>query len=140
MAKLKKHLKANKNYGVVCGDKSLIDKDGSTYFLIVIDFDKKEVQDKVLPLLPETFTTTSGSPKNCVHLWFACDNDKSFKILDEKRDTLADVQGTGRQVIAPGSKHNSGSTYSVVKDIDFAFISYSEIEALLKPLDKTGYL
>lgn len=132
-----KHLEQKFNYGVSCGDKSIITKDGETYFLIVIDFDKKEIQDQLINKFPETFTTTSGSSKDCVHLWFASDNDKSFKILDEKRETLIDVQGTGKQIIAPGSKHQSGSTYKILKDIDFAFVPYSEIEALLKPLDKS---
>ena len=135
--KLINHLQQNKNYGVNCGKMSSIVKNDKTFFLIIVDFDNKEVQDKVIPLLPETFTTTSGSPKNCNHLWFATDSDKSFKILDEKLNTFADIQGTGKQVIAPGSKHSSGSTYSVVKDIDFAYIPYSELEAILKQFDKS---
>lgn len=130
------HLQAGNNYGVICGDKSFIEKDGKTYFLIVVDFDIKEYQDKIKPLLPETFTTTSGSSKNCVHLWFASDNDKSFKIHTRKLDTICDVQGTGKQIIAPGSKHNSGSTYTIINDIDFAFIPYSELQAILMPFDE----
>ncbi|GAH22586.1 unnamed protein product, partial [marine sediment metagenome] len=78
-----------------------------TYFLVIIDFDKKDFQDKVISQFPKTFTTTSGSPKQCVHLWFASDNNKPFKIKDEKGKMLSDMIGTGNQVIAPGSKHKS---------------------------------
>ena len=131
-----KNIQDGKNYGVQ-GNNSQVVINDETYFLVIIDFDKREFQDKVINLFPETFTTTSGSKKNCVHLWFASDNNKSFKIKDENLDTLADIIGAGKQVIAPRSKHNSGSVYSVVKDIPFAFIPYAEIEALLKPHDKS---
>jgi putative DNA primase/helicase len=90
-----------------------------------------------MPLLPETFTTSSCSPKNCFHLWYASDGDKSFKVFDEDLNTLADVQGTGKQVICPGSKHECGSEYKIIKDVDFAFIPYSELEAILKSFDKS---
>ena len=131
-----KHISEGKNYGVQPNNSSVI-IDGEPKFLCMIDFDTKEFQDKVINQFPETFTTTSGSDKNCVHLWFASDNNKAFKIKDEQYKTLADIIGSGNQIIAPGSKHNSGGIYSVVKDIPISFISYSEIEAILKPYDKS---
>jgi putative DNA primase/helicase len=134
--KLKSHLEAGGNYGVQSNG-SYINVNGELRHLIVIDFDKKEFQDKVMPLLPETFTTTSGSSKKCYHLWFASDKNEAFKIKDENKETLCDLIGGGNQIIAPNSKHKSGSIYSIVKDIPFAFIPYAELEALLKPYDKT---
>jgi len=130
------HLNNGGNYGVQSNHSSIL-IDGKTYFLIIIDFDKKEFQDKVLDKFPETFTTSSGSSKNCYHLWFASDNNKPFKVKDEKMETLCDVIGEGNQVIAPPSKHPSGSNYLIVKDIPFTFIPYSELQAILKPYDKT---
>ncbi len=124
------------SYGVQSNNSSII-INGKTYFLVIVDFDKKEFQDKIINLFPETFTTTSGSPKQCYHLWFASDNNKAFKIHDEKYETLCDIIGAGNQVIAPGSKHPSGSNYSIVKDIPFAFVPYAELEAILKPHDKS---
>lgn len=126
------HIKAGNNYGVQSNESFIDDK-----FLIVIDFDTKEFQDKVINLLPKTFSTSSGSDKKCLHLWFACDDNKAFKIKDENQNTLADIIGAGNQVIAPGSKHQSGSIYSVVDDLPIASITYSELEAILKPHDKT---
>jgi len=133
---LQRHLGLGKNYGVQCNNSSVI-IDGKPFFLVVIDFDRKEIQDKVIDKLPETFTTTSGSPKKCVHLWFASDNNKAFKIKDEQLDTLVDFLGAGNQVIAPGSKHPSGSIYSVVKDVPIVFVPYSELKAVLQPYDKS---
>jgi len=130
------HIQQGKSYGVQSNNSSII-LNGKTYFLIIIDFDKKEFQDKVINQFPETFTTTSGSPKQCVHLWFASDNNKPFKVKDEQLNTLSDVIGAGNQVIAPGSKHSSGSIYSVVKDVPFTFMPYAEIESILKPHDKS---
>ena len=130
------HISDGGNYGVQSNGSSVI-INGKPYFLVVIDFDTREFQDKVISQFPETFTTTSGSPKQCYHLWLASDNNKAFKIKTENEDTLADIIGAGNQVIAPGSKHSSGSTYSVVKDLPIAFMSYAEIEAILKPHDKS---
>jgi hypothetical protein len=133
---LKRHLQDGKNYGVQCNESSIV-IDRRTYFLIIIDFDKKEFMDNVLSNFPETFTTTSGSSKNCVHLWFASDNNKGFKVKDEDKNTLCDIIGAGNQVVGVGSKHSSGSIYSIVKDVPFAFVPYAEIEAILRPYDKT---
>jgi len=135
-SELKTHLKAGGNYGVQSNN-SMVVIDGKNYFLLIIDFDKKEFQDKVLGEFPKTFTTTSGSPKNCNHIWLASDNNKAFRIKDEKGDTLTDIIGAGIQVIAPGSKHSSGSIYSVVEDLPIAFMPYTQIEAILKPHDET---
>ncbi len=63
-------------------------------------------------------------------------NNKAIKTKDEKSDTLAELLGARNQAIAPGSKHISGSTYHIVKDVPIAFMPYAEIEAILKPLDK----
>jgi len=130
------HLNRIGNYGVQSNN-SFIEIDGENRFLVVIDFDKKEFQEKVINLFPKTFTTTSGSPKNCLHLWFATDNNKPFKIKDKDGNSLCDVIGEGNQVIGPGSKHSSGSTYSVVDNIPITFIPYAQIEAILKSHDET---
>ncbi len=135
---VQEHLKQGRNYGIQPNNSSItFEGDTEAKFLVMIDFDTKEFQDKVLDKFPKTFTTTSGSKKNCVHLWLASDNNKAFKIKNENLDTLADFIGSGNQIIGVGSKHNSGSVYSIVEDEPLAFMPYSEIEALLKPHDKS---
>ena len=51
-------------------------------------------------------------------------------------DTLADVQGEGKQVVGAGSVHPNGNKYVVVDGGEIAFISHSEIKALLSVYDK----
>jgi hypothetical protein len=133
---LNEHLRAGGMYGVQTNN-SFIEIDGVQRNLIIIDFDSREFQDKVLDKFPETLATTSGSPKNCVHLWLATDKqEKKFAIKDEEENTLADVFGEHGQVVAPGSVHPSGSTYRIVKDVPIAYMPYDEILNIIKPYMK----
>ncbi len=105
--------------------------------LLMVDFDKKWLQDKVLDKFPKTFTTTSGSSKNCLHLWFASDKADQLAIKDEEGNTLADIIGNDGYIMCPPSIHPSGSVYSVVEDVPIVFFPYDKILEILKPFDKT---
>jgi len=119
------HIKKGGNYGVMGGgDKKLI----------IIDFDNEELQKKLLTKLPKTFTVKTGS--GLLHKYFFSDGCKSFKIFDKEMDTLADIQGEGKQVVGAGSIHPNGNKYEVVDDCDINFLSYGEIKALLMQYDK----
>ena len=129
---LVKHLEEGGMYGVQINN-SLVDGK----YLLVIDFDNREFQDKVINQFPKTFTTSSGSKKNCLHLWFSTDKiEKKFAILNEEGKTLADVLGEHGQIVAPGSFHPGGSTYRVVNDMPITFIPYDEVLKILKPYMK----
>jgi len=133
---LAKHMRQGGSYGVQINHSSVF-IDGVWRQLLIIDFDNRELQDKVLHLFPDTFTTTSGSKKNCYHIWLGIDEQsKIIHIKDKEGNTLADVLGEHGQVVAPNSKHPSGSTYSVVKDVDFAFIPYDKVLEILRPFNK----
>lgn len=132
---LKRHIENGGNIGVQSNN-SNIEIDGLNYFLIIIDFDTLEFQEKVINEFPETFTTTSGSEKKCVHLWFACDKNKAFKVKDEQGKTLSDIIGEGNQIVIQPSRHQSGSSYTVVKDKPIVFFPYKDIERILKPHHK----
>lgn len=119
------HLNYGGNYGVMGGGEKK---------LIIVDFDNKEVQEDALKKLPETFTVKTGS--GMLHLYYTSDRCESFKIFDENLDTIADVQGEGKQVVGPESIHPNGNKYEIVKDIDISFISYAELKAILTPYDK----
>jgi len=119
------HLKKGGNYGVMGGGEKQ---------LVIVDFDKKEIQDKLINKLPETFTVKTGS--GLLHKYFYSDNCQSFKIFDEELMTLLDVQGKGKQVVGAGSIHPNGNFYEVVEDKDIAFIPYAELQALIIPYDK----
>jgi len=119
------YLQLGGNYGVMGGGEKC---------LIIIDFDNVEVQNKIVPLLPKTFTIKTGTGK--LHKYFFSDRCESFKIFSEEMNTLADVQGEGKQVVGAGSTHPNGNKYEVFDNFDIAFINYAEIKALLTPFDK----
>lgn len=113
------------NYGVMGGGPNN---------LIIIDFDNQELQDKVVSKLPKTFTVMTG--RGMLHKYFMSDGSQSFKIFDEDMNTLADIQGDGKQVVGPGSIHPNGNRYEIIDDSEISFISYAEIKALLVPHDR----
>ncbi|MCX6654504.1 MAG: bifunctional DNA primase/polymerase, partial [Candidatus Bathyarchaeota archaeon] len=117
-SKLLTHLQQGGNLGVACG----------FGHLLVVDFDDESLQSSLIPKLPSTFTVKSGG--GLLHLYFKSNKVESFKILDAEKNTLADIQGLGKQIIAPGSIHPNGNEYTVVKDEPLAFIDYSELQAV----------
>lgn len=119
------HLSSNGNYGVMGGGKKR---------LIIIDFDNEKLQNELSEKLPKTFTIKTGS--GLLHKYFFSDDDKSFKIFDEDMNTLADIQGEGKQVVGANSIHPNGNKYEVVDDIEISFLNYSELKALIIPYDK----
>lgn len=116
-------IKKSQSYGVVGGF-------GGLY---VVDFDSKEIQDKLLSKLPETFAVKSGG-KGLLHLYYTSKNPPtSFKILDSNNNTLADIQGIGKMAISAGSKHaETGKEYLVEKDVPIAEFDISKLREILK--------
>ena len=110
------------NYGVIGGGDNN---------LVIIDFDEKELQDELESKLPETFTVKTGS--GLLHKYYFTDGGKSFKILNEKGDTRADVQSDGKQVVGPGSRHYTGNNYTIENNLPIATIKYEDIKNLLIP-------
>jgi len=119
------HLTCNGNYGVMGGGKNN---------LIIIDFDNDRVQEQVCLNLPKTFTVKTGS--GMLHKYFFSDKKDSFKIFSENMDTLADIQGEGKQVVGAGSIHPNGNEYEVVDPSEIAFLPYAQIKAMLFAHDK----
>lgn len=112
-------------YGVVCGF------DG----LYVLDIDNQELQTRIHNLLPTTFTVRSGG-KGLNHYYFTNEGVPTpFKITEkqqEKEITLADVQGVGKQVIGPGSKHcQTGNIYEIINDVSIAKFNITELKKIL---------
>jgi putative DNA primase/helicase len=119
--KLIEHLSTDNNYGVVCGYANLI----------VIDFDDESLQNEIANKLPKTFTVKSGG--GLLHKYYICDEEpKSFKILDEVNNTLADIQGKNKQIIGPGSIHPNGNTYEITDVSEISHITYKEIKEAFK--------
>lgn len=120
-----KHIKNNGNYGIMGG--------GSKQ-LIIIDFDNEKIQEEIIKKLPPTFTVKTG--RGLLHKYYFSDGTQSFKIFDEEMNTLADIQGEGKQVVGPGSIHPNGNKYEIIENNEIAFIDYAEIKAIFTPYDK----
>jgi P4 family phage/plasmid primase-like protien len=113
---LEQWIKEGNNYGVV----------GGFGKLLIVDFDDKTFESKYVPLLPPTFTVQTGGGGK--HLYYFIDDAESFKILDKNKNTLADIQGRGKQVIGPGSLHPSGNHYKVLEDVPIATITLKALK------------
>lgn len=122
---LLKHIEQGGNYGVMGGGEKK---------LIIVDFDNARLQEELSPILPKTFTVKSG--RGLLHKYYFSDACDSFKIFDEELNTLADVQGEGKQVVGAGSTHPNGTKYEVIDDSDIATIAYSELKALIMKYDR----
>jgi hypothetical protein len=118
--KLTNFLKLNYNYGVLTGFGKLV----------VLDFDNLKIWRILSKKLPRTFTVLSGS--GLYHLYFSMDKTTSFKILDENKNTLIDIQGKGKQVVGANSIHPNGNIYDIYCDQDIQFFSYDELLNILK--------
>jgi len=113
---LQKHLADGGNYGVACGFN----------YLLVIDYDSIPLYEKKQPLLPPTYCVKTGSDK--YHAYYFVDDAKSWKITDADGTTLCDVQGTGKQVVGPGSTHPSGNKYVSLNDLPIATVKSIDIK------------
>jgi len=120
-ASFQDYLKISGIYGVATGFNNLL----------IIDFDNRIIQNKVVPKLPKTFTVISAG-KLLFHKYFKVDSPESFKIKDVNGKTLVDVQGKGKQAIGPNSKLSNGRTYKIDDDLPIAEISIIEIKDLFK--------
>jgi len=122
-----KWVEANKRYGVLCGYPNN---------LVVIDFDNDDVQRECLEcgLLIPTFSQKTAR-KGLLHLFYYTDDPTPWKILDKEKNTLADIQGTGKQVIGPGTRIADGREYRVVDDLPIATISSATLHKILDRFD-----
>lgn len=82
----------------------------STDNLVVIDLDG-DVSEEVLDEYPRTFTTGTG---HGYHLWYRADPTKTVKSIVGWKPKV-DIRAHGGLVIAPPSRHRSGSVYRHVR-------------------------
>jgi len=114
--------KNNGTYGVLCGYKGLI----------VVDLDNENVQNELLKedLFKKTFKVKTAG-KGLLHFYFFSDKTDSFKCLDDQKNTLIDIQGTGKQVIGAGSILSNGKPYIVFEDLEIQHIVYKDLKKIL---------
>ncbi len=118
-SRLLNHLKNDGNYGVLGGKNNLI----------ILDFDDAQTQEAAISLLPHTFSVKTGS--GLLYLYFHTNDTTSHTIINHKtKKTLVDIQGTGKQVIGPGSTHPNGKKYEIIKDEEIAVININLIKQI----------
>ena len=78
----------------------------STDNLVVIDLDG-DVDESVLKEYPRTFTTSTG---HGFHLWYLADPTKKVMSIAGWKHKV-DIRAVGGLVVAPPSRHRSGSQY-----------------------------
>lgn len=81
----------------------------STDPLVVIDLDLPDITQ--LDEFPETFTTSTGKG---FHLWYKANPTKAIKTFTGWRPHI-DIRAVGGLVVAPPSRHISGSQYHHVR-------------------------
>lgn len=123
-------LSKNTTYGVLCGGE---------HNLLVIDIDKKEVNDELIDIEPfkSTFIVKTAT-KGFYHFYFMCDKADSFKCFDKDMNTVLDAQGNGKQVIGPSSVLSNGKRYELYQDNEIIIVSYDKIKSLLSKYDFYG--
>ena len=121
-ARLKEHILKGGSYGVIGGYGNLV----------VIDFDDADAQEQYLPLLPKTFCVKSGG-KGLIHAYFKTDEKVANFFIDsaDGKRRLIDVQAQKKQVVGPGSTHQSGKEYTVAVDAPIALVTKEQLYAAL---------
>lgn len=102
--------------------------------LIVIDIDTEDVrrQQAIGSRFPETFTVKSGRHGGGYHLYYWDRDHKLRNDVDKNKERGFDVKTgagkTGGYVVSPGSIHQTGRPYTVIKDLPIAELSYTDVE------------
>lgn len=117
------YLKTATAYGVACGFGQLA----------IIDCDNKDSAERIMSILPDTFTIFTPGHES-PHLYFII-KDLTEKIVmnDDKGIHHGEVQFTGAQALGPRSLHPNKKKYSVLKDIPITHITKKELLAAIKP-------
>jgi hypothetical protein len=103
--------------------------------------------------LPKTLTVKTGTGR--LHKYYKTHQPENIKIVDQDKNTFADIQGQRKQIVAPGSMHPDTKkpyeipyslaaerTDSSLKIVDSTFDSVRKICSELRPpvLDNFGLL
>jgi putative DNA primase/helicase len=104
--------------------------------VLLIDADDKEVAEKLKD--HPTFTNLSGG-RGLPHLYYISDVKENGVIEDENGKHLGDIYAHDKQLVGPGSRHNTGGVYRISNDVPLAYISKEELERIFgKQLKWTG--
>jgi len=132
---IQSHIKAGKNYGVVCGYGNLV--------VIDVDYPKneekiknfEEVVRKLESELPATFTVKSGG--GGLHFYYV--TTREIQSTNIEIDGIhIDIQSKGKQVVGANCIHpTTKKRYEIVKNVDIAKINVFDLYLFFTPLLRT---
>jgi len=126
----KEYLRTAKSYGVACGNGDIAGVDADAY----------QVQQAIEKNLKETLTVQSGGVSNDpdhpikLHYYYKLKKptlEKTIPLTEGKETNVGHLRWFGGQLVGPGSIHENGNTYKVVKDIPIAEIEQEELLSVL---------
>ena len=112
---LHNHLKEGGNYGIIGGHGNIL----------LVDCDNKEAMNIAKEKLPKTIIVSRLG--GIGHLYFLCSNGRNTD-LDKNSIHYGEIRAKDRYVVAPGSIHPSGSTYTITEGTEIAEIKMEDLE------------
>ena len=120
--KLLDHIENGGNYGVVGGFGNLV----------IIDCDKKAIEERIEAILPKTFKVRTG--RGGAHYYYTCKDFKApIRLTETVAGDVGDVQWKGKQVVGPGSIHENGNEYKVETNTELKEITPEQIKLAIAP-------
>lgn len=121
-----KYLETATAYGVACGFGQLA----------IIDCDNKDSAERIMSILPNTFTVLTPGHKS-PHLYFII-KDLTEKIVmnDDEGIHHGEVQFTGAQALGPRSLHPNKKKYDILNDVPIEHITKKELLEAIAPFMK----
>jgi P4 family phage/plasmid primase-like protien len=113
-------IKKGNNYGVAHGFGGSICLDGDS-----------EAGASAILERTNTFTVQTGGDGVRVHAYYVCkDDSSSFVAKTKDKKTFIEFKSKGNQTIGPGSIHQSGRRYVILRDIPIASITIDELKKM----------
>ena len=112
-------LAAGNNYGAMGGRG-----------IVIIDFDAKSLAEEFEAKV-RTLTIESGRINGeGRHAYIRSDATENALLFDKDGKQVGNVQVLNKYVVGPGSKHNSGGTYKIIKDVPLEWVSKADLESI----------
>jgi putative DNA primase/helicase len=116
---LEKWLAAGNNYGTMAGRG-----------IAIIDFDVKSLAEEFEAKV-QTLTVKSGRTSGeGRHAYIRSDATENGLLFDKDGKQVGNVQVLNKYVVGPESKHNSGGTYKIIKDVPLEWVSKADLESI----------
>jgi putative DNA primase/helicase len=96
--------------------------------IAIIDFDTKSLAEEFEAKV-NTLTVQSGRISGeGRHAYMRSDATENGLLFDKDGKQVGNVQVFNKYVVGPGSRHNSGGTYKIVKDVPLEWVSKADLE------------